>query len=56
MAAAHFKLDKLVAIVDNNGIQIDGWNKDVMNIEPLHEKWKSFNWTSLRSTATILLR
>jgi transketolase len=44
MAAAHWKLDKLVAIVDNNGIQIDGWNKDVMNIEPLADKWKSFNW------------
>jgi transketolase len=44
MAAAHFKLDKLIAIVDNNGIQIDGWNKDVMNLEPLNEKWKSFNW------------
>ncbi len=44
MAAPHFKLDKLTAIVDNNGIQIDGWNKDVMNIEPLADKWKSFNW------------
>jgi transketolase len=44
MAAAHWKLDKLVAIVDNNGIQIDGWNKDVMNLEPLNDKWKSFNW------------
>jgi transketolase len=44
MAAAHFKLDKLIAIVDNNGIQIDGWNKDVMNIEPFADKWKSFNW------------
>jgi transketolase len=44
MAAAHFKLDRLVAIIDNNGIQIDGWNKDVMNIEPLNQKWQSFNW------------
>ena len=44
MAAPHFKLDNLVAIVDNNGIQIDGWTKDVMNLEPLGEKWKSFNW------------
>jgi transketolase len=44
MSAAHFKLDKLIAIVDNNGIQIDGWNKDVMNLDPLNEKWKSFNW------------
>ena len=44
MAAAHFKVDNLIAIVDNNGLQIDGWNKDVMNLEPLNEKWKSFNW------------
>ncbi|MBN1188612.1 MAG: transketolase [Dehalococcoidales bacterium] len=47
MAAAHFKLDRLIAVVDNNGIQIDGWNKDVMNIEPLADKWKSFNWNVL---------
>lgn len=44
MAAAHFKVDNLIAIVDKNGIQIDGWTKDVMNLDPLDEKWKSFNW------------
>ncbi|MFC1918853.1 transketolase [Chloroflexota bacterium] len=44
MAAAHFKLDKLVAIVDNNGLQIDGWNRDVMNLEPFKEKWQAFGW------------
>jgi transketolase len=44
MAAAHFKLDKLAAIVDHNGIQLDGWNKDIMNLEPLPEKWQSFGW------------
>ncbi len=44
MAAAHFKVDNLTAIVDNNGLQIDGWNKDVMSLEPLNEKWKSFGW------------
>ena len=44
MAASHFKLDKLVAIVDHNGIQLDGWNKDIMNLEPLPEKWESFGW------------
>ncbi len=47
MAAAHFKLDKLTAIVDHNGLQIDGWNKDVMNIEPLGQKWQSFGWNTL---------
>ena len=44
MAAAHFKLDNLVAIVDNNGQQIDGWNRDVMNLEPFNEKWQAFGW------------
>jgi transketolase len=44
MAAAHFKLDNLVAVVDNNGQQIDGWNRDVMNLEPFNEKWASFGW------------
>ncbi len=44
MAAAHHKLDKLIAIVDNNGLQIDGWNRDVMNLEPFGEKWQAFGW------------
>jgi transketolase len=44
MAAAHFKLDNLAAIVDNNGLQIDGWNRDVMNLEPLDKKWEAFGW------------
>ena len=44
MAAAHFKLDNLVAIVDNNGQQIDGWNRDVMNLDPFNEKWQAFGW------------
>ena len=44
MAAAHFKVDNLVAIVDNNGQQIDGWNRDVMNLEPFSKKWQAFGW------------
>ena len=44
MAAAHFKLDNLVAIVDNNEQQIDGWNRNVMNLAPFNEKWQSFGW------------
>jgi len=42
MAATHFKLDTLVAIIDCNGIQADG--PIVMNIEPVADKWKSFGW------------
>jgi len=44
MAAAHFKVDNLVAIVDNNGQQIDGWNRDVMNLDPFSSKWQAFGW------------
>jgi len=44
MAAAHFKVDKLVAIVDNNGQQIDGWNRDVMSLDPFPAKWQAFGW------------
>lgn len=44
MAAAHYKLNNLTAIIDNNGLQIDGKNEDVMNIQPLDEKFKSFGW------------
>ena len=44
MSAAQFKLDNLTAIVDNNGIQLSGFNKDVMGIEPLTDKWAAFGW------------
>lgn len=42
MAAAHFKLDSLVAIIDCNGIQADG--PMVLNMEPIAEKWRAFGW------------
>ena len=44
MAAAHYKSDNLCAIIDENGLQIDGFTKDVMNPEPLDEKFKAFGW------------
>ncbi|MEA2081237.1 MAG: transketolase [Elusimicrobiota bacterium] len=44
MSAAHYKLSNLCAIVDNNGLQIDGALEDVMGLNPLFEKWKSFGW------------
>lgn len=44
MEAAQFKLDNLVGIVDKNKLQIDGWVKDVMNVYPLAERYKSFGW------------
>src|SRR5215470_2820064 len=44
MAAAHHKARNLVAIVDRNGFQLDGKTDEVMGIEPLADKWRSFGW------------
>lgn len=44
MFAPFHKLDNLVAIVDYNKIQLDGFVKDIMDVSPLAEKWKSFGW------------
>jgi transketolase len=44
MAAGNFKLDNLVAIVDKNGLQIDGPTCEVMDIDPLDKKYEAFNW------------
>lgn len=38
------KIHNVIAIVDRNGIQIDGYTKDIMPLEPLAEKWAAFNW------------
>lgn len=47
MLAAHYKLDNITVFLDNNGLQIDGKNKDIMNIDPIDEKFKSFGWNVL---------
>jgi transketolase len=44
MAAAHYKLDNLIAIVDRNKLQITGNTEGVMGLEPLEDKWTSFGW------------
>ncbi|MDO5491315.1 MAG: transketolase [Bacillota bacterium] len=44
MSAAHYQLDNLVAIVDHNGLQIDGQNDDVMTVMPIAEKFEAFGW------------
>ena len=44
MSAAHYGLDNLVAIVDFNGLQIDGDNDDVMKVKPIDEKFTAFGW------------
>ena len=45
MAAAHHMLKNIIAVVDCNGVQINGWVNDVMRIEPLADKWRAFGWS-----------
>lgn len=47
MSAPNYKLDNLVAIIDWNGLQIDGKNEDVMNVSPIDEKFAAFGWNVL---------
>lgn len=44
MAAANYKLDNLIGIVDRNGLQISGTTEEVMALNDLSEKWGSFGW------------
>ena len=44
MFAAHHKLDNITVFLDHNGLQIDGANEDVMNIDPIEDKFQSFGW------------
>lgn len=44
MAAAHYKLDNVTAILDYNGLQIDGPTDQVMSSRPLLDKWRAFGW------------
>lgn len=47
MYAAYHKVDNIVCIVDYNKIQLDGFVKDIMDVEPLVDKWISFGWHTL---------
>ena len=49
MLASHYKLDNLTAILDHNGLQIDGKNDDVMRVEPLDKKWEAFGWHVIKA-------
>jgi len=44
MSAAHHKLNNIIALVDRNELQIDGPTEEVMQLEPLEDKWQSFGW------------
>jgi transketolase len=47
-AAGHFKLQNLVAIVDRNGLSIDGHTEEVMSVEPLEDRFAAFGWDTQR--------
>jgi transketolase len=47
LSAAQFKLDNLTAIVDCNGMQLSGWTRDIMNLEPFTRKWQAFGWHTI---------
>lgn len=44
MAASHYRLGNLVALIDNNGLQIDGPLYEVMSVEPIGDKFRAFGW------------
>lgn len=44
MAAGHFRPATLFAVVDYNGLQNDGFVKDILGLEPLVDKWRAFGW------------
>lgn len=44
MTSAHYKLNHIIAFLDFNGLQIDGTNEEVMNVNPVDEKFRSFGW------------
>ena len=45
MSASHYKLDNLILFVDQNKLQIDGRVENVMNVEPIADKFKAFGWS-----------
>jgi transketolase len=47
MFGAYHKVDNVCAIVDYNRIQLDGFVKDIMDVEPLADKWRGFGWNVL---------
>jgi transketolase len=47
MFGAYHQVDNVVAIVDYNKIQLDGFVKDIMDLEPLVDKWRAFGWHTI---------
>tara|TARA_Y100001954_G_C15758147_1_gene577562 strand:+ start:265 stop:1074 length:810 start_codon:yes stop_codon:yes gene_type:complete len=55
MSASHYKLNNLITIVDRNYVQIDGKTEDVMQLEPLADKWRSFGWNVIECDGNDLI-
>lgn len=49
MLAAHYKLDNLTAVVDYNGLQIDGKNEEVLSVGPVTDKFEAFGWNVIET-------
>jgi len=49
MLASHYNLDNLTAILDHNGLQIDGKNEEVMTTEPIDKKFEAFGWHVIKT-------
>ena len=47
MFGGYHKIDNVCAIVDSNRIQLDGFVKDIMEVEPLMDKWKAYGWHAI---------
>ena len=47
MTAPHYKLDNVIAIVDSNNLQIDGYVSDVKGVQPIAAKFKAFGWHTI---------
>lgn len=47
MSAVHYKVDNIVAIIDNNGLQVDGYTDDIMCLGCIESKWKGFGWHTI---------
>lgn len=47
LVAGNFKIENLTLIVDHNGLQQDGWVKEIQDLAPLAEKWRAFKWHAI---------
>ena len=48
MAASHYRVDNLTAIIDSNNLQVNGPPAKIMNLEPLADKWRAFGWECVK--------